>query len=281
MEQMHCPNCDCLIDKESTFCLYCKVMIGEKESLKADHRLYSQKESDSIFNIPKPWFYLFIGLALALLMGNIRLLHYMGWFIEALIHELGHCIAAWYYGCPAVPAIRLDGHAAAVHSCQKIGICIMMWGATAWGAWYFRNRIPLMAPLVVFALIYPLFAFTKAKEFWHLVSGHGGELIFAGIFFYRALEGGVYKEEERPLYAMLGWFIWLKNINLCWSLMYSQASRNTYMRSGSFGLENDYVRIGRLLGWNLEGVAALMLIVSVIIPAIGIGLWIWNKKKYA
>ncbi len=39
--------------------------------------------------------------------------------------------------------------------------------------------------------------------------------------------------------------------------------RAWYRGSGSFGLKNDYIRLGDLMGWSLSNVGALMLLVSL------------------
>jgi hypothetical protein len=64
---------------------------------------------------PSPYVVVAIGAALAPVFGLTPILQYMGWFLTSLVHEMGHCVAAWLFGSPAYPAIRIDGHAAAIH----------------------------------------------------------------------------------------------------------------------------------------------------------------------
>src|SRR5258708_4474920 len=46
----------------------------------------------------------------------LPIVSFMGWCLAALVHEMGHASVAWLCGMPAIPAISLAGHAAAVHS---------------------------------------------------------------------------------------------------------------------------------------------------------------------
>lgn len=226
-----------------------------------------------VWGIPRPWFYLLLGLLLTPLWHVGFIFTYMAWFLEALIHELSHCIAAYFFGCLAFPTISLEQHAAAWHQEQIFVLALIVWGILGWVTWHFRHikGVPIFLGCVT--LLYPLLAFTQAKEFFHLISGHGGELVFAAIFFWRALIGGVYEETERPIYATIAWHLWIQNVILCASLVYSAEARNWYLNNCSFGLENDYMRIAGMLNWRLESVAALMLLFSLAIPPVGIVFW--------
>lgn len=231
----------------------------------------------TLWGIPKPWFYLGLGLCLTPIFKLGFVFSYMGWFLEALMHEMGHCAAALFFGCFAFPAIRLDGHAAAFHHDQSVFIAMLVWAALGVMTWYCRSRKTLWIPLLALTLLYPLLAFTNAKEFCHLVSGHLGELVFAAIFFWRAMAGGFFQESERPLYAMIAWYLWIQNVFLCASLIYSPAAREWYLANGSFGMENDYIRMAAMLGWRLQGVAAWMFLVSFSVPLASIVAWWWQQ----
>jgi hypothetical protein len=206
---------------------------------------------------------LLIGIPIALVLGLGGPIAFAGWFLTSLVHEMGHSAVALFFGCFAVPAIRLDGHAAAVHSCQNTLGAIFVWVALGILAWRFRDRRPWLITFVVAAALYPLFAFTDLKEFLHLIGGHAAELIFATIFFWRALTGGfVDQPAERPFYAALGWLWSGGAVVLFASLTFSAASRDWYLQNGSFGLENDLIRIARLIGVSLPVVSFPLLLVS-------------------
>src|SRR5262245_29502819 len=72
----------------------------------------------------EPWIFLGLGLLTAPVFAWTPLLQYMGWFLASLVHEMGHASVAWLCGMPAVPAISLAGHAAAVHGEQSLALAL-------------------------------------------------------------------------------------------------------------------------------------------------------------
>ncbi len=221
------------------------------------------------------WIYLAIGLVTAPVFAWTPILQYMGWFLSALVHEMGHAAAAWLCGMPAIPAISLAGEAAAVHQEQSVVLALAI--ATAFGAaaWHFLGGRARIVAIVLALVLYPAIAFTEAKELLHLLAGHGGELAFATLCLWKVLDGGFTKTPlERALYGTVGWYLLGKNAFLCFGLMTSAMSRAQYEQSGSFGLTNDMIRAAEdVLGWRLESVAFLMLVACVLVLPAAFGLW--------
>jgi hypothetical protein len=219
--------------------------------------------------------YLLLGIPAAFLLSgfSLQILSYMGWFLTALVHESGHTVSALLMGSAAWPAIRLDGHAAAFHREQSVVLAVLVWAGIAVLAWRLRGRRRLRWVLLVAVALYPAFAFTGAREVLHLSAGHLGELAFATVFLWRARTGGFTKgAAERVLYAGLG-LLWVGgNLLLFGSLALSEESRRWYLANGSFGLENDFVRLARLLEISLPAVAAPMVLLSLL--PLPVALWI-------
>jgi hypothetical protein len=194
----------------------------------------------------------------------------MGWFLSSLVHEMGHAGFAWLCGMPAVPAISPIGHAAAVHGEQNLVLVALAGGGLAYAAWRFLADHARWIALVLVAVIYPAVALTPAKELLFLFAGHAGELAFATLSLWKALDGGFTASKlERALYGTVGWYLAGKNVFLCVGLMTSASARVDYASNGSFGLTNDYIRAAEdVLGWRLESVALFMLVASLAtIPA--------------
>ena len=212
--------------------------------------------------------YLVGGAVLALVFGLLPFTGFMGWFLSSLFHETGHCAFAWAAGCPAFPAIRLDGHAVAIHGEQSGPLCVVVWAVIAGMAWRTRQGRGLWI-FGGLALLYPLFAFTGLREIVFLVGGHVGELAFAGFFLHRALAGGWWGARgERLAHAALGCYLLGSNILLTGGLVLDEAARARYHGSGSFGLTNDYLRLAGSTGGSLEAVAFCMLLASLaVLPA--------------
>ncbi len=207
----------------------------------------------------RPLVYLGIGAVAALAFTLTPLLRYMGWFLASVAHEGGHCAAAWAMGCPAIPAIRLDGHAAAAHGPQST----IFAGAVLIGLGYFawrRRSIPLGA----LAIVYPLLAFTGVRDWIFLLAGHLSEIAIGGVFFWRALVGGFTNTRaERAAYGACAWYLVGNNIWLAGGLIFSDSVRHWYRGSGSFGLTNDYLRLANSLHVGVGVVAFFMLLVAL------------------
>jgi hypothetical protein len=222
-----------------------------------------------------PWIYLALGALTAPVFALTPLLGFMGWFLASLVHEMGHAGFAWLCGMPAFPAISLEGHAAAIHGEQAKPAVAMIAAGLAWGAWRLFSGPVRVAAIAAALVLYPLLALSGARDVLHLLAGHAGELAFATLALWKALDGGFTDSKvERALYSTVGWFLLGKNAVLCWGLMRSESARADYMTSGSFGFTNDYLRLAEdLLFWRLESVALLMLVATLAVLPLAFGLW--------
>ena len=227
-----------------------------------------------IFGLPPSCFYLAVGAVLSNLFA-VPVLSFCGWFIASLAHEMGHSAAAWLCGMPAFPAIRLDGHAAAVWSEQATWLVFAMTGILGYLTWRVRHLPAAAAALLIVTLFHPVIALTGASSFLCLAAGHGGELLFAGICFWRTVVGGFTESEaERCLYATLGWYLLAKNLTLFFGLMTSFEAVVEYHGSGSFGMTNDLIRIAEdVVGWPLESVALLMFVLALAVLPVSLIAW--------
>lgn len=223
----------------------------------------------------EPWLYLAIGLVSAPVFAWTPILQYMGWFLASLVHEMGHAAFAWLCGMPAIPAISLAGHAAAVHQEQSLVLALAIACALAAASWHFLSGRTRWVAMALVAVLYPAIVFTDAKELLHLVAGHGGELAFATLCLWKTLDGGFTESKlERALYGTVGWYLLGKNLVLCCGLMMSPAVRAEYQQNGSFGLTNDYIRAAEdVLSWRLESVALLMLVAGLLVLPAALALW--------
>lgn len=224
-----------------------------------------------VLGLPPVLFFLIGGAVLAPVFTFAPLLRRMGWLLCSLVHEIGHTAAALFVGCSAVPAIRLDGHAMTQHGPQHLPVALATWVALGFLAWRCRRRKPWLVTFAAMGLLYPLLAFTYLEDVVHLLGGHLGELVFAGIFFWRALSGGFTSARgERLAYATCAWYLVGCNLWLSAGLIFSVEVRHWYASSGSFGLSNDYIRLAdQVLGWPLGAVAGIMLLASLaVLPVV-------------
>ena len=227
---------------------------------------------------PDRWLILGLGAFFAPALGLLPLVQYMGWFLASLVHEMGHCVAAWLFGMPAYPAIRIDGHAAAMHSSQQMLLVAAVFAGLLWLTWLCRNRPRLRLVAGAGVLLYPALALTNAHDLLHLLAGHWGELVFGGVFFYRALSGGfTASTPEKVAYAALAWFLIGRNVILDFGLMTSEAARQAYIGNGSFGITQDFVRAARELGCSLGAIAFLMMLFAL--ATLPMALLVWRRHE--
>jgi hypothetical protein len=280
-----CTQCGRANDESAFVCGLCGTVLRREKSARAaldatplrataPTRTFAE-HADAQPSKAEPWIYLAIGLATAPVFAWTPILQYMGWFLASLVHEMGHAALAWLCGMPAIPAISLAGHAAAVHQEQSFVLAIAIACAFAAAAWHFLHGRTRIVAIALVAVLYPTIAFTGVKELLFLFAGHGGELVFATLSLWKVLDGGFTKTAlERALYGTVGWYLLGKNVFLCFGLMTSAMSRAHYEQSGSFGLTNDYIRAAEdVLGWRLESVALLMLVASMMVLPAAFGLW--------
>ena len=229
----------------------------------------------------RAWTYLGLGLVLAPVFTLTPLLGFMGWFLASLVHEMGHSALAWLCGMPSIPAVSPAGHAAAVHGEQMLFLVAMILLVVVQ---FLARRLegPRRAVAIGgFLAGYGVLAFTPVRELAFLVAGHGGELAFATLCLFKALDGGFTESgSERLAYSVLGWFLWAKNLFLFVGLATSAASRADYAENGSFGLTNDLLRVAHeVLGWQLPTVAWLAVPFALaVLPA---AFWLWGQSRAA
>lgn len=240
----------------------------------------STAPSVRILGVREECFHLALGLLLAPLLTLTPLLQLVGWYFRALVHEMGHAAAAWLTGVPAVPALALTAEAGTMHGEQHLAIVFIAWALVLTWVWRRAESRARLVFLGIFAVLFPVLCFTGLREGWHLVSGHLGELAVGGLFLARALSGGFsHGNVERTLYATLGWSLVGQNLFLTAGLALSRDARVRYATSGSFGIENDYLRLAEWSGTSLEACAFVMTLLALAVAPAVVGLWVFGERR--
>lgn len=246
----------------------------------------SMKEKKRDSKLKTAFFHLISGGILFILLASFQVGHYIQWFITTIIHESGHLFISLYSGCPALPAIRLDGHGACLSVSQNIPLTILI----------FLMLCPLCKKMVgmgskmlqifsVFLMtLFLLLAFIPSfRHILRLYAGHGNELIFAIIFFIKAFTGLTSSGgADRTVSAAMGWYITVRNLKLTFGILFNSQIRAAYYVGGSFGLTNDYIRISNFFN-GLDMIWVLLpiiLLALAVIPLSGILSWLILKEKY-
>lgn len=207
------------------------------------------------------------GLAVGILL--IPFLRFVLGYLTILVHELGHAAVGWLFGYPSIPAFDFRyGGGVTAHESRKIVIVLLVLGALGWAIWYCRRHRPAVTVVASATALYALLAFTPAHRALISFMGHGSELAFAGIFLYRAISGSAIKlDVERPLYAMVGFFIVLSGMRFAWGLIHDAGARAAYEEAKGGGHWMDFsVLAEQYLHVELATVAGLFWIACLLPP---------------
>lgn len=169
----------------------------------------------------EPWLSLGIGTVLTGLALYVPLIAMVAWCLATVIHELGHTATSWLFGSPAIPAFDLKYGGGITRGLARQPILVAaVYGVMAYLTYQARGDRKALIKWLVLISLYSVAMATVLHTILTSAMGHGGELVFAGIFLYRALSGcQVLRRGERPLYAFLGLFMLLINIRLAWGLI--------------------------------------------------------------
>ncbi|MBD3307939.1 hypothetical protein GF339_16020 [candidate division KSB3 bacterium] len=219
------------------------------------------------------WMALGGGAIITLVVLFLPFFTYILGYIKVLVHEFGHTVVGWLFGYPSIPAFDFRyGGGITAHQPRNLLLLILVYVGLGYVFYLFRrNRLAL----IVWAGIvggYTLFAFTSGHEILNLWMGHGFELLFAGIFFYRAISGSaVLIAVERPLYAFLGFFITVLDLRFAYRLMTSHAYRVDYEAAKGGGHWMDFSRIAEeYLHVDLTAVATFFFICCLLPPVLAV-----------
>jgi hypothetical protein len=215
------------------------------------------------------WTSMGIGAAITAVILFFPFLSFVFRYVNTLVHEIGHAIFGWLYGYPSVPAFDFNyGGGVTMHQDRKIFIVIIVYVLFALLLYVYRRNGLSLVVLMVIVGLYSVSTFTSLHSLVILFMGHGAELIFGSIFFYRALSGSsVIVAAERPLYAFLGFFIYFVDIRFAHRLMTSSEFRAQYEAAKGGGHWMDFSRIAEeFMHVKLSAVASFFLLLCLLTP---------------
>jgi hypothetical protein len=210
-----------------------------------------------------------IGFGLACFAFFVPLASFVLHVLITVIHELGHVATAWIMGSPAVPSFDLTYGGGISHLFARQPVLIfLIYGALAALAFRERHYRPVLCTVLAVIILYSAVVFSPLRDLLITTMGHGAELLFAGIFLYRALSGSqVLRSEECPLYAFLGLYVVLADAGFAYRLITSPEYREEYGEAKGGGHWMDFSRTAdEHLHVRLEVVAALFLLACVLTP---------------
>jgi hypothetical protein len=221
-----------------------------------------------------PWRTLALGAGIAVAARLVPLARWIFATFATLVHEMGHAACAWLFGEPAIPRFDLvHGGGFTSTEGRKTLLVALLYAGWAALLWRCRSPRPRLAVAGALALLWMLLLHTRGSEIAVLWTGQAGELVVAGIFLYRAFTGAsVVHEVERPLYAGIGLFLVIHSLELCFGILGGGWARTLYLE-GKGGVQNDFLRIARLLRTHLEVVTAAHLLAVLATPVAAYLAW--------
>jgi len=167
--------------------------------------------------------------------------------MKTLVHELGHTFAGWGFGIPSVPAFDFSyGGGVTIHQDPSPVVLTLIYAALAYLLFLYRHKPRSLALICTIGGAHIAAMATGLDEPLTIAMGHGFELLFAGIFFYRALSGfACVHGAERPLYGFLGFLITFDNMRFAHRLIHSHEHRWMYENAKGGGHWMDFDRLAR------------------------------------
>lgn len=208
---------------------------------------------------------LMIGAVLAAVVMAVPFLRFVFSYMIILVHELGHALFAWIFGYPAIPSFDFYyGGGFTSWDSRNALLLVLINAGWAVALWVYRRHRPALVVLSTLLALYSLCAVTRLHQ--HVIGfmGHGAELVFAGIFLYRALSGSRVKiAAERPLYAFLAFFIVASDLRFAVGLARSPLEREIYAEAKGGGHVMDFSRLAEGFQVELYSVAGLFAVLAM------------------
>jgi hypothetical protein len=248
-----------------------KRAYGHEHGHAYGHELEPEFESDQRNTLDanrfdkQPILAMLIGSALALWTLNSPFLYTLSNVMKTLVHELGHTFAGWGFGIPSVPAFDFTyGGGVTIHQDPSPVVLTLLYAALAYLLFLYRRKPRTLALLGALGVAHIASMVTGFDEPITIAMGHGFELLFAGIFFYRALSGfACVHGAERPLYGFLGFLITFDNMRFAYRLIHSHEHRWMYENAKGGGHWMDFDRLAReFLLVDLSAIAHVFMLAS-------------------
>lgn len=218
------------------------------------------------------WIILGASILLALVVKLFPLINHIFMTFTTLVHEMGHAIFGWLFAYPSLPAFDLRyGGGVTMAMTRSTSLLILVYlGFFALMVLYRRNPLTLLI-LASLIVLHAILSYTGGHDVVILFMGHGTELFIAMVFIYRALSSAaVVHAVERPLYGLIGFFIFFTDTAFGYRLYSSHFERHFYERAKGGGHWMDFSRIAEQhLYTSLESVAFFFFLCCLTIPFLG------------
>ncbi len=214
------------------------------------------------------WISLICGLVSAIVAYQFPLLRIIFSGLITLVHELGHSMVAWGFGHLAIPSFDLTHGGGVAHIAEQNKyflwfIYLLLFVAIIK---YYKYYVVCISLILLTGIHYWINISPPAFQILCSFMGHGTETIFAAIFLYRSISNtAIMTPLDRPLYAIISFYIFIHNIIFANKLMFNKVYQITYLE-GKGGMTNDFVKVANLVSKiTFEDVACFYLIYTILL----------------
>jgi len=274
-----CPKCGFCPQQATAECSRCGIVFAKYRPRSARTAAPVTPTRQPFFEadhweIPEPEALkaLAIGAALAAIILLFSPLHFAMGYLVTLVHEMGHAAAWWLMGSPAIPSFDFTYGGGVTHQYGRNLLLLMaLYAAGSYPFFVRRHHRGLLACWLCLLALHLLVTFSSLSEPVALMMGHGTELLFAALCFYRTLSNrGIIIAAERPLYAAIGFFIVIEDLIFATRLMADQGFISAYEGAKGGGHWMDFSRIADTwFDGDLSWMAGLFFMSCLATPVIG------------
>ncbi len=226
------------------------------------------------------WQALSIGLLLAIILQTFWPLKLLFNGFQVIVHEIGHAVTHWLFGYPAIPTVNILYGGGITLSLEQSPLVLgLIYGALAFFLYQCRHSRRQLILLAALIGIYTLVLLTPLSKILMVFMGHGMEWVAIVICLYFAIGGYFCQlEVERPLYAMLGFFLLFSDLKNFWELIFNPDLRDFYEQGVGGVIDNDFVILARdYFNVDLSIVAGFFLVGCIFTPLIAFLLFRYEK----
>lgn len=270
---MNCPHCGFGNEPSASECVRCGVVFSKL------HSGGGQPPPAVRLSAPRvaqrtPWKLLAFGFVGALIAHAFWLTAMPLEILKTLFHEIGHAVAGWLLGYPAIPAFDFMFGGGITHYGQfHLSIAIAVAAAMGYLGWRLRSNPKAIAIIAAIFLVW-LIIVTKEwrRETVMASAGVIFELLFAATFLYMAVAnvGWRMPEIERPLGALIAFFVQFDSWIFAMRLMRDQDFLEWYQQGKGGALMNDLevvalnLKIYLGLDTTIQSMAKLLFVFSFV-----------------
>ena len=282
---MDCPKCGFERFDGSLECRRCGIIFSKMRA-PLDPATLSEVafESDESPSLDREaWKSILAGLFLAIIVLLLPQARFVFHAFVTLIHELGHTIFGWIFGFPSIPAFDFTyGGGVTIHTDRSTLLVLAVYAGLAFLVYTQRKNLLTVNLVAATILLYTVLSFSRAHEAIIVFMGHGTELVIAGIFLFRALDGrACIHSIERPLYAFLAFFVILSDIRFAYLLWTSRNFRLGYRQAKGGGDWMDFSKLARdYLNTDLPTLAWIFLGLCLLVPVLAL-IAFWYRPRWS